>query len=231
MLQETQLRKWYHVDSGLLDGTVQTSEENELLVETDEEQEVMYQTDSDIASDGESGGDDGILFQSDVENEASEPKNKKRKYLAGRSGSMAMTFLGKPVCKRAHARLYGVSANALQNLREGRAPYTMTGEDRLHEPKHETLRVSLVRSASSKKWPNVLAFFVLLYNSCAEILPTKLTMPSSKGFFESASSSDPDFQERYVNAFMKTLEKNYDLNPVTFNLKLGTISFWLVKTC
>ena len=108
-------------------------------------------------------------------------------------------------------QLYGVSGRALQNVRDGSAAYT-GDHDRVREPKHEVLGVSLRRTVQSCRWPNVLAFFSLLYLSAAEILPTKLVMPRG-GQFESVASEDPDFQERYVKSFMMSLEKNYDLNP------------------
>ena len=124
---------------------------------------------------------------------------------------MQLAFLDKPVCRYAHMQLYGVSGRAMQNVRDGRAAYTGS-HDRVEEPKHQMLGVSLRRQAQHARWPNVLAFLFLVYTSAAEILPTKLVMPRG-GKFESVASEDPDFEERYVKSFMMSLEKNYDLNP------------------
>ena len=50
--------------------------------------------------------------------------------------------------------------------------------------------------------------------SSAEISPTKLSMPKvDSGLEENYVFADPDFQERYINSFMATLERNYEHNP------------------
>lgn len=213
-LKEAQLRQWYHLTGDLLDPeSGATYDEHEVLMQTDSEQEqeclLQTESESEIESSGQDEG--GILLASSSENEGvvKEPNAKRRKYTA--RSKCQLTFLGKAVCKYSHARLFGIGAKVLQNLREGRAGYTMTGEERLREPKHPTLGVWLVRSSDGQKWKNILAFMWLLYSSCAEILPTKLVMPKDQ--FESFTKSDPDFEERYVQTFMQTLEKNFDLNP------------------
>lgn len=84
-------------------------------------------------------------------------------------------------------------------------------EDRLAEPKHPTLGVSLRRKTTSYKWPDVLSFFWLLYISAAEILPTKMVMPSE--IFKTGSKSvvmEDDFEDRYVSSFMQNLELQCD---------------------
>lgn len=182
---------------------LQTDSEHEVLPETDSESEALHEADDEFDSE--------ILLASDCEEVCIEPPHsKKRKY--SKRSTDHLLFLQKEVCKHAHARLYGVSARAIQSLREGAAPFTATGEARLKEPKHPNLGVSLARQPENQKWPNILMFFFLLYHSCAEILPTRLVMPRD-GKFESHLSKDPDFQERCVGSFMKNLEKNSDINP------------------
>lgn len=211
------LRQWYRIDPQLLGQASKPSADNDTLLQTDSENEVLLETESEAGSThwrplSEDEGDD-ILLQSDSEGESFQQQPcKKRKY-SKRDSSDHLCFLEKVVCKHAHARLYGVGARALQNLREGRAAY-YTGEQRLNEPKHPTIGVSLARDAGSHKWPNIMAFFWLLYSSCAEILPTKLAMPH-EGQFESYAAKDPNFQERYVHKFMRNLEQNYDHNSVS----------------
>ena len=191
----------------------------------------------DLGSDDDAGAN-GILFESDSEHaepeillgsdhemlmesgedvvgkSVEEPPTKKRKY-ASRSKT-TLKFLGKVVCSRGHQRLYGIGSHAVQKLREGQRAYTMH-ENRAIEPKHPQLAVSLGRSMGNCKWPHVLSFFWMLYMSVAEILPHKLATPNSKGkgLDESFMAKDPDFQDRYTENFMRNIERNYEVNPVT----------------
>ena len=181
--------------------------ENDLLLETDSDE-----AEPGPASDQESVGE--ILYETDSDCAGEAPLSKRRKY-SERKRSEPLKFLDKQVCKHAHARLYGIGAGALQRLREGKSAFSMQ-QNRLEEPKHKVLGVSLVRDCSNRKWPNVWAFFWLLYMSCAEVMPTKFVMPRQGGF-ESHISSDPDFQERYTRAFMANLERYSGCEP----------AFWL----
>lgn len=217
--KEAQLRQWYCIADGLVASSKEPTggddESNECLLQTESEGEVLAETPSGseaCQTEFDDGPDGELLLATDSENEVAQPPAKKRRYRA--RSSEQLTFLGKPVCKHAHARLYSVSARAIQNVRDGGQAYTGTGEARLPEPKHEALNVSLRRDAQHVKWPNVLAFFWMLYISAAEILPTKLTMPRA-GKFESVGTADPDYEERYVQSFMQSLEKNFDPNPAT----------------
>lgn len=211
------MRQWYTICADLPEPPSEIPAENsEVLLATDSEGEVLLETDSDGSPAQSDHAHEGLLLETDSDNEAGiQPPAKKRCYTARSSQTLSLTFLGRLVCKHAHARLYGIGANSLQNLREGRAASTLTGEDRLREPKHPTLGMSMARDSSRSKWPNVLAFFWLLYISQAEILPTKLRMPKETGMHETPAFKDPDFEERYVRAFMTTLEKNFDVNPAT----------------
>lgn len=185
--------------------------------ESEPENEVLHATDSECEFDGNDqatlfqSDDEQVQVQSDEDHPICQPPLKRRKY-SNRSSS-TLTFLGKHVCQNAHLRLYAIGSSALQRLRAGQPAYTMH-DNRLEEPKHQTLGVSLARAVDKQKWPNVLAFFWMLYMSAAEILPTKLTMPNnSNGLAESYVLSDPDFEERYIQAFMAKLERNYEHNP------------------
>lgn len=163
------------------------------------------------------GSDQEMLMESGedvVGKSVEEPPGKKRKYAT--RNKTTLSFLGKEVCSRGHQRLYGIGSHALQKLRGGQRGYTMH-ENRAIEPKHPQLAVSLGRSMGNCKWPHVLSFFWMLYMSVAEILPHKLVMPSSKGqgLDESFLSKDPDYQDRYTENFMRNIERNYEINPVT----------------
>ena len=220
MTKEELLRKWYRVGpSGteLDPEPPAASVHDDILYETDSDKSILMETDSEapeVLHDEES---DGVLLETGSEAEVEEPPQKRR-YAVGRSNA-ELSFLGKPVCQRAHVRLYGIGPNAMQNMRQGLAPFTMH-ESRETEPKHPVLGVSLKRKVGSHcKWQNVLSFFFLLWSSCAEILPIRLSMPRvAKGLLESHVSSDVDFKERYVRSYMSTLERNYDLNLVPWTL-------------
>ena len=205
------MRQWYHVGSRLdLDPFKASDDTDEVLHATDSEEESLVQTDSEPpASDHGDASDEQILLETDSEG-CPEPPLKRRAYRA--RDATPLTFLGKEVCQYAHQRLYGVGSGAVQNLRRGKAAFTM--ENWLKEPKHPTLGTSLVRQSRKPcKWQNVLAFLWIVYNSCAEILPVRFAMPKgTEGRFESYLKDDVDFQERYVRAYMSNLERNYDLN-------------------
>lgn len=209
----------------------------DILHDTDSEGQetgqILCETDSDMEHQSSNllveSDTEGVLKETDSEGDtALPPPEKKRKY-SNRVSSSPLTFLEKPVCRHAHLRLYGVGSSALQRLRAGEAAFSMH-QNRLPEPKHSTLGVSLARRIDKQKWPNVLAFFWLLYMSVAEILPTRLTMPkSSNGLLESYVEKDPDFEERYIRSFMSTLERNFEHNPVTW--KSTGIGITLTVTC
>lgn len=223
--KETLLREWYHATMDVQEfasGEV-VANESELLFESDSEKngcsgKILVQSDSDqeplMATPPYQSGD--VLLATDSEPENSEPPLKKqRRYAARRSKDHQLLFLGKPVCRFAHMRLYSVGSGSLQNLRKGNKAFTMHS-GRLKEPHHPTLGVSLVRNPVNQKWPSILSFFWLLWTSCAEILPIKFTMPGNDGrSAENLLKKDPDFQERYVQNFLACLERNYDMNPAT----------------
>lgn len=213
------MRKWYRVGPGLNPEPPAASAHDEILYETDSDKSILMETDSEAPEVHEEESDDGVLLETGSEAEVEPPQ--KRQYAAGRT-NRELNFLGKLVCQRAHLRLYGIGSNAMQNMRRGLAAFTMH-EGREAEPKHPVLGVSLKRKAGSHcKWQNVLSFFFLLWSSCAEILPIRLSMPRlAEGLLESRMSSDVDFQERYVRSYMSTLERNYDLNLVPCTLSLA----------
>ena len=179
---------------------------NGILFESASEPEILLGSDQEVLFDS---GED-VLVDKSVE----EQPRKKRKYAS--RNKTTLKFLDKMVCTRGHQRLYGIGSHALQKLRGGQRAYTMH-ENRAIEPKHPQLAVSLGRSMGNCKWPHVLSFFWMLYMSVAEILPHKLAMPSSKGqgLDEAFLAKDPDYQDRYTENFMRNIERNYEINPVT----------------
>lgn len=219
------MRKWYNLgdETEFDDGSGQPHSLSAPIILQDSESEgenILYQSDSDDSDDGgdvkaDVGDDDpGMVLQtSSEESEIEEPHAKKRKYTSRPAKAVSLTFLRHPVCKRAHMKLYGIGSTPLQNLRAGRPAYTMN-ENRMLEPKHATLGVSLSRNSVNAKWPSVLSFFWVLYISVAEIMPTKFVMPTGT-FSESSMNKDPDFEERYTRAFMSSIEKNFDLSPAS----------------
>ena len=229
--EEALVKRWYNFDDSA-EFEKQSKDDGHglsqmILWETDSENDqLMLESDSDegaLLVSTPTHDDDEILFQTDSEHgqgPCKSPVAKKRKY-AERSTSLTVqfTFLSKSVCRTAHMRLYGLGGSCIQRLHAGQRAFTMH-EGRLKEPKHPTMGVSLTRRATSKKWPNVMAFFWYLWTSCAEILPVKFTMPcessGSMRFYESHLSKDPDFQERYVSNFLQCLERNYDRAPVSW---------------
>ena len=232
------MRKWYNIDGDETtfdDGSAQSHSFSApiLLQDSESEGDILYQSDSNDSDDGgEVKADDGdddvgmILQTSSEESEIEEPHAKKRKYHSRSSKAVSLTFLRQPVCKRAHMQLYGIGSTPLQNLRAGRPAYTMH-ENRMLEPKHATLGVSLSRNSINAKWPSVLSFFWVLYISVAEIMPTKFVMPAGT-FSESFMSKDPDFQERYTRAFMNSVEKNFDLSPAS---QLSKSTYFWTSSC
>lgn len=231
------MREWYNLEDHLFSSNatpVQDDLSGNILQQSDEENggEVLLETDSEngAATASDSDGEGGILLETDSENESrpvDDPPTKKRKYTERKC--QQLLFLNKPVCKHAHARLFGVSSNAMQKVRQGKAAYTMH-ENRLPEPKHKVLGTSLLRDSGNMKWPNVLSFFFLLYTSCAEILPTKLTMPKGQKF-ESYIDADQDFEERYTRSFMADLERHSGLDPVSWQVPFGQTEFCLICDC
>lgn len=222
--EEDLLKKWYNADTAKEYelGTLALSSKDNVLMETDSEGDghagrVLQQSDSEqeelLATPPDDGG---ILLATDSEGDTcgEPPKKKPRPYATNRNGCHQLCFLGKPVCRFAHVRLYCVGSNALQRLRQGQRAFTMNS-GRLREPTHPSLGVSLVRSPENKKWPSIMSFFWILWISCAEILPIKFMMPGNGELVESNMRKDPDFQERYVQNFLASLERNYDMNPAS----------------
>lgn len=223
------MQKWYNLgdETEFDDGSGQPHSLSAPIILQDSDSEgddvcknILYQSDSDDSDDGgDTGGDVGdddpgmMLQTSSEESEIEEPHAKKRKYTSRPAKAVSLTFLGHQVCKRAHMQLYGIGSTPLQNLRAGRPAYTMH-DNRMLEPKHATLGVSLSRNSVNAKWPSVLSFFWVLYISVAEIMPTKFVMPTGT-FSESFMNKDPDFEERYTRAFMSSIEKNFDLSPAS----------------
>lgn len=229
-----------------LDHAGRSNDGTTLLLETDSEpgDRILLQTDSECEDCPSPEHHTELLLATDSEGEVHQPP-KKRRYVANRAGSRQLKFLGKEVCQAAHKRLYGIGSGALQKLRQGERPFTMH-QGRLEEPKHPTVSTSLVRSSLQRKWPSVLSFFWMLYISCAEVLPTNFIMPTTLvgHLAETVVKSDPDFQERYVSAFMRTLESNYATDaclsrmmPFTFidlfasYLVVQYIVFWYFGFC
>ena len=192
--QEQLVREWYNIAgiSGeeFWPGTsgsssaVQADGEDSIMYGTDDEFEasnnLLLQTDDEFENGDtvseENHLDCDVLLQTDSETEPAAPTKKARTRSYTARSSKTLTFLDKTVCIQAHKRLYGIGSGVLQRLRGGLPGYTMH-ENRLEEPKHPTLQVSLKRKSDNCKWPEVLLFFWLIYTSAAEILPIKLQMP------------------------------------------------------
>ena len=188
-------------------------DQGEILFCSDDEPEVLYET-SDSMPEGDEDGS-GEVSQEDVlmqtSSEDADHPPKRRRYTRRRSLS-ALQILGKSVCLQAHKRIYGVGSASLQQLRNQRPAYSMRGENRLAEAKHPTLGFSVKRNAESYKWPHILGFFWLLYISAAEILPTRLVMPDElfKGKSVGVKDDDDNFEDRYINSFMRNLDMQFD---------------------
>ena len=218
------LKKWYNVDNAVKEyeaNTLALSSKDDILVETDSEADghgcpVLLQSDSEQEELVATPPDDDILLATDSEGETcgEPPAKKPRSYTTNRNKCHELHFLGKPVCRFAHQRLYSVGSYALQRLRRGQRAFTMNS-GRLREPMHPSLGVSLVRTPTNQKWPSIMSFFWMLWISCAEILPIKFMMPGDGQLVESHMRKDPDFQERYVQNFLALLERNYDTNPAS----------------
>lgn len=211
--KEVLLREWYNLAGGPHASSKDLNLEPDLLLETESEQEdggLLLQSDSEREA-SMSGSEDVLLATDSEDGHPLEPPSKIRRRYQPRSGREGLKFLGKAVCRYAHMRLYGVGSRSLQNLREGKRAFTMH-EGRLREPKHPKLGISLTRSSGEQKWPNLLMFFWVLYVSCAEVLPVRFTVPTRGKLDEMILDDDPEFEERFVNNFMKTLHRNHDLN-------------------
>lgn len=224
------LRKWYNAEdvNSFESGAASVTNETDVLFGSDSdsddhEHSVLLQSDSEqeeLVATPPDNDEDEILMATDSDRDGTceePPAKKSRRYVKHRNNDHQLLFLGKPVCRFAHMRLYSVGSGVLTNLRAGQKGYTMN-EGRLQEAKHPSLGVSLVRSSLNKKWPSVVSFFWLLWISSAEILPIKFKMPGSGAtgpLDENSMIKDPDFQERYVQNFLGTLERNFDMNPAT----------------
>ena len=110
----------------------------QMLYATDSEQEDAENQPLLLDSDDDNPG---LLHQSDSDN-ALEPSTKKRRYMKRKNEKLI--FLGSPVCRYAHLRLYGVGTTALSKVRSGEVAYSMH-DHRMQEPKHPNIGVSLVR--------------------------------------------------------------------------------------
>lgn len=223
------MRKWYHAEdvNSFESGAAPVANESDIILESDSDSEhpgpVLLQSGSEqeellATPPGDDEGEILVATDSDRDGTCHEPPAKKpRRYAKQRHQHHELLFLGKPVCRFAHMRLYCIGSGVLQNLRSGQKGFTMN-EGRLREATHPSLGVSLVRSSLNKKWPSVISFFWLLWISSAEILPIKFKMPGSGAtgpLDENSMIKDPDFQERYVQNFLGTLERNFDMNPAT----------------
>lgn len=227
--KEALLRKWYNLQDTSFEDEETKIDEDRVLCQSDSDidDSVLLQSDSDeamsVCLQSDSDKED-VMLQTSSDCEEAEQSLKKRRYHARADQTATLKFLQKPVCKWAHLRLYGIGSSALQNLRDGRRAFTMN-EGRLEEPKHPTLGVSLGRQSFNTKWPNILAFFAMLYISVAEIMPTKFVMPSAGMLAESFLDKDPDFEERYTRSFMASIEKNFDLTPVSWLCQSLSLTF------
>ena len=83
-------------------------------------------------------------------------------------------------------------------------------EGRVPLPRHPTLHVSL-RNSPLAKWPQIVAFFWLLYISTAEVLPTKFVMPSENLQKNRCSTDADDFDERYVQSFLRNIDAHFEM--------------------
>ena len=139
------LKKWYNVDNAVKEyeaNTLALSSKDDILVETDSEADghgcpVLLQSDSEQEELVATPPDDDILLATDSEGETcgEPPAKKPRSYTTNRNKCHELHFLGKPVCRFAHQRLYSVGSNALQRLRRGQRAFTMNS-GRLREPMH-----------------------------------------------------------------------------------------------
>ena len=139
----------------------------------------------------------------------------------GRRSKLKLQFLGKCVCQRAHQQLMQIGAGAIERVRQGRPAF----QKREPLPKHPGVGRAL-RMTDRSKWQKVLAFLWLLYHSQAEVLPTKFKMPSGylkEGFQNQSDDEDEDFQIRYVQSFLQSLE-TYHKMPDFDSMGPGTFS-------
>ena len=216
------LQQWYHLDGQSDEFDSKAAPLSTVLLESDSDRsdrDILVQSDSDredMQAILPASDDDEILLATQSDDGQNDPPTKRRRYTTNRTVDHKLSFLQQPVCRYAHMRLYAIGSGALQNMRKGNPAFTMES-GRLQEPKHPSIGVSLVRSSVNQKWPSIMAFFWLLWISCAEILPIQFTMPGQDGgkYKEHVMSEDPDFQERYVQNFLACIEKNYDVNPAT----------------
>lgn len=148
--------------------------------------EILMASDSEstlLASDDEQVGQDALMLASDDEALAGHQPNAKR-------DRFTMTLLGMNVCLSAFQALLGVGSSTLQRLRRGE--HVRTNRRRPKMVKHPLLSRRLDNSAEHLKWPKVLMFLWLLYQSSAEILPTRFVLPNQEAGFP---EEDEDFSK------------------------------------
>lgn len=191
----------------------------ELFLESGDDAEVFEASDDETFPDQRApvldvdadGQEDGLLYASD-DSENHETVVSARgptKRSPHRRAGCAM-FLNQTVCIQALARLLGVGASTLQNLREGKGIYS----GRPKKAKHPVFGFTMDAEASCK-WSSVTVFLWHVYHSCAEFMPTNFRMPrhGDETPFPSDSKSDPDFSIRYVSKVLAELhEYTSDVN-------------------
>jgi hypothetical protein len=126
----------------------------------------------------------------------------------------SMEFLGMKVCQYAFQGLLGIGGSTLNRLRKDESAFTQSR--RPEKPKHPVFGFCL---DGQRKWVGVLMFLWLTWNSCAETLPTALSMPRAQN--EAPDSKDSDFSLRYISSYLNNLRK-HDYDPTDLHAGPGT---------
>ena len=176
------------------DGTIFLESDSEgLLVETDEECFPASDEEFFPASDDEN-------------NDATETARRRPKH--------SMVFSGKFVCQFAFQALLGVGTSTVSRLRHNGPAFTRQRQE--PRPKHPFFNLCM---QGNRKWFSVVMFLWIVWNSCAETLPTELKMPRR----EAPGIQDEDYSLRVVNGFLNNLAK-HDYDPENFHQGPGTFN-------
>ena len=143
------------------------NEDNDIMCESSDENEdcdIMCESSDEVSGDGVYP----TMHSTDdsEQNSAERPSKRYRKHFRSTRSDLAYEVAGYKVCLKALISLLGVGDSTVERLRNGQGRITR------EEPKHPTLKFSMLRSAWSK-WPSVLQFLWFTYHSCAEALPHK----------------------------------------------------------
>lgn len=185
-------------DEVAIDGGVLYSSEDEIFPSSAEET---------VAADvvDETGSE--IFFSSDAEGE--EHVRKRARYNS--RNTARVSFLGRPVCRRALERLLQVGGSSLERLRKGEACFT--NKDRLPLAKHPTFHFTL-RGEVAALWEDIVMFLWHMYQTASETLPTHWKSLRETPF-EDDGLDPQDERDRLVNSIAQTLSTtSSDINHV-----------------